>query len=352
MNNEVETVSIVMPCRNEGKYIARCLNSVVNSDYPKEQLEVLVVDGRSTDKSREIISDYMNKYSFVKLLDNPRKIQTFATNAGLKKATGNVIIRMDAHVQYPRNYISKSVYWLKKSGVDCVGGICRTKPGDHSLMAQAIALSLSNPFGVGNSYFRIGSVEPKYVDTVPFGCYKKEVFKRVGLFNPDLDRTDDVEFNLRLKRKGGKILLTPEIESDYYARSNLKDLFKQNYWNGFWIIYSLRFVDLPFSSRHLVPFIFVSSLLVSIFMSAFFKPFIHLFTLIGSVYLITNMLFSFNIVLKKGIKYFPFLIVSFLTLHFSYGLGSIWGGLKLIGSKTLDKANQLIFILRKSGEKT
>lgn len=325
-------VSIIMPSRNEEKFIGKCLDSIIANDYPKDSLEVLVIDGRSTDRTRAIVEGYTKQYPFINLMDNPGIVQTLATNIGIRASNSDVIMRMDAHVEYPKDFISKSVYWLEKSGTDCVGGILITKPGGDTTVAVAISLILSHPFGVGNTYFRIGSKEPKYVDTVPFGIYRKEVFDRIGLFNEALNRTDDIEFNLRLKRAGGKILLVPEIVSYYYARPNLKELFKQNFGNGFWVLYSLRFAEMPFSIRHLVPLAFVLSFFGSFLLSFFYHPFINLFAFIFGLYFIVNSLFSFKLSLKHGIKYLPALIASFSVLHFSYGFGSIRGIARLIAS--------------------
>lgn len=324
-----------MPCRNEEKYIRGCLDSVIANDFPKELLTVMVIDGMSTDRTREIVKEYAERYPFIRLLDNPDKVQTFATNIGINECDDSVILRMDAHAEYPIDYISKSVSWIEKEMADCVGGVCVTKPGGDTAVARAIALALSHPFGVGNSYFRIGSQGPKDADTVPFGCYRKEVFDTVGLFNENLNRTDDLEFNLRMKRAGGKILLVPEIQSFYYARSNLRDLARQNFGNGFWVVYSLAYANLPFSFRHLVPFVFVSALIGSLMLSFLSHPFIILFGMIAGLYSAANTFFSLSLSLKHGLKYFPFLVASFATLHFSYGLGSLWGMVKLGYKKIL-----------------
>jgi lipopolysaccharide/colanic/teichoic acid biosynthesis glycosyltransferase/GT2 family glycosyltransferase len=333
--SEVMLVTVIMPCRNEAKYIERCLDSIVRNDYPSDGLEVLVIDGMSTDGTRGIVEGYVRAYPFIRLMDNPRKVQTLATNIGLGTARGDVIIRMDAHAEYPEDFISKSVHWLKLSGADCVGGVCVTRPGADTPAAKAIALALSHPFGVGNSYFRTASSikEPRPVDTVPFGCYRKEVFERVGLFNKDLDRTDDIEFNLRLKRAGGKILLVPDIKSYYHARPDLRGLFRQNFGNGFWVIYSLKYSDLPFSPRHLVPFLFLLSLLGPLALSYFHGAFLYLFAFIGSVYFLADVSFSLGGSMKRSSRYFPLLAMTFPVLHFSYGLGSFWGMGKLILKK-------------------
>jgi glycosyltransferase involved in cell wall biosynthesis len=323
-------ISIIIPCRNEEKFIAMCLDSIIANDYPKDKLEIFVVDGMSEDGTREIIKKYAQQYPNIKLLDNPSKIVPTAMNLGIKNAKGNIIIRMDAHNEYSKDYISKIVYWLDKSGADNVGGIWITKPSSNTLISKAIALSLSSPFGVGNAMFRIGLKESKYVDTVPFGAYRREVFNKIGLFNENLIRNQDIEFNLRLKRLGGRILLTSDIVSYYYAQSTLKGLAKQNFQNGFWVIYSNKFSKLPFSTRHLVPFVFVSSLLISLILSLFSPIFLSLLWLITGIYIVTNLFFSFKIATRKGMKYLMPVFLSFATLHFSYGLGSIFGLLRLI----------------------
>ncbi len=323
-------VSIIIPCRNEEKFIGQCLNSILINDYPKDKMEILVIDGMSYDNTRNIIKKYCNKYSFIKLIDNLEKIVPVALNIGIKKAKGEIIIRMDAHNLYPKDYISKCIRYLLKYNADNVGGIWVTLPGANTLVAKSIALALSHPFGVGNAYFRTGVKEPKYVDTVPFGCYKKEVFDKLGLFDEDLIRNQDIEFNLRLKKAGGKILLVPDIVSHYHARPTLKSLAKQNFGNGFWVIYSNKFAKLPFSLRHLTPFFFVMSLMSSLLLTFFYHQFIFLFALIFGFYLVVNSFFSLKLSLKNGLKFFPALFLIFFKLHFSYGFGSIYGLVKLV----------------------
>lgn len=327
------STSIIVPCRNERKYIVKCLDSIIAQDYPKDKLEVLVVDGMSKDGTREIVKEYIQKCPFMKLLDNPRKVVPIALNRGIKEAKGEVIMRMDAHNFYRKNYISKCIKYLKEYNVNNVGGICVTLPGANTILARSIALAFSHPFGVGNSYFRIGSKKPRFVDTVPFGCYKKEVFEKIRPFDENLIRNQDIEFNLRLKKTGGKILLAPDIISYYHARSTLKAFAKQNFWNGFWVIYSAKFAKMPFSIRHLVPFFFVFSLIDSLILLLFFHPFIYLFAFVFGSYIILNIFFSTQLCFKNGVKYFPALILSFSALHLSYGFGSIWGVIKLFISK-------------------
>jgi glycosyltransferase involved in cell wall biosynthesis len=310
-----------------------CLESIKDNDYPKDKLEILVFDGMSEDKTRDIIKKYSEKYPFIKYFENANKIQSSAMNIGLRYAKGDIIIRMDAHTTYAKDYFLKCINCLDKYNADNVGGIWITMPGNDTAMAKAIALSLSHPFGVGNSYFRIGLKEPKSVDTVPFGCYRKEVFDRIGMFNEHLVRNQDIEFNIRLKNAGGKIILVPDIESYYYARSTLKALAKNNFWNGFWVIYSTKFAKMPFSVRHLIPLVFVTSVMSSLIGSIFYAPLAYIFSLIFTAYFITALFFSINISFSKSLKLIPLLVSTFFTLHFSYGLGSLWGFTKLFADK-------------------
>lgn len=332
-------VSIIIPCRNEETFVGKCLNSIMNNDYPKDKMEIIVVDGMSDDGTKSILKEYTEKYSVIKLYDNPKRIVPSAMNIGIRNAQGEIIIRMDAHNTYEKDYISKCVQNLKDFNADNVGGIWVTIPGDNTIVAKSVALALSHSFGVGNAYFRIGSKEPKYVDTVPFGCYKRNVFDKIGLFNENLVRNQDIEFNLRLKKAGGKILLVPDIVSYYHARPTLKALARNNFWNGFWVIYSTKFAKMPFSMRHLIPFYFVSSLTASLILTPFHYYFFYLLVFILGTYYFLNMLFSLKLTLRHGLKYFPALVVIFSTLHFSYGLGSMWGSIKNILWKIKNKTS-------------
>jgi len=328
---ELPFVSIIVPCRNEEKFIGKCLDSIVNNDYPKDRLEVLIGEGMGEDKTREIIEGYIREHSFIQLFDNPKKIAPIAQNIGLKKAKGKIIIIMDAHSTYARDYISKCLEYLNKYNADNVGGVIITVPRENTLVAKAIAFSLSHPFGAGNSYFRIGSKKPRWVDTVPFGCYKREIFEKIGFYNENLVRSQDMEFNLRLKRAGGKILLVPDIVSYYYPKSNLKDFFLHNIKDGIWAIYPLKFVKMPFKLRHYIPLIFVSGLLGTGLLAIFFPTFFWLFLIAVGLYFLANIYFSIQIIGKeKDIRFLFLMPLAFATRHIGYGLGSVWGLIKLI----------------------
>ena len=351
MRNIIDSpfVSIVIPCRNEEQFIGKCLDSIIANGYPKDRLEILVIDGMSEDKTREIIERYTQQYQFVRLLDNPKKIIPCALNVGIKGAKGGIIMRMDAHATYEKNYISKCVKYLSKYNADNVGGIWKIVPRGNTLLGKAIAIALSHPLGSGNAYYKVGGVnEPRWVDIVPFGCYRKEVFEKIGLLNEDLVNSEDMEFNSRLKRAKGKILLIPEIVSYYYARSDFKSFVKHNLRNGFWAIYPFKFTDhMPVSWRHLIPLAFVLSLMGSLglwrllsllgshgFLGLLSSLGLLSFLVIGSSYSLCNLFFSAKVALKeKDLRYLFVMPVIFAALHIGYGLGSVWGLIKCLGSK-------------------
>ena len=332
---EIDTplVSAIIPCRNEERYIARCLESILANDYPREKLEIFVVNGMSEDRTREIIEELAKRYNFVRLLDNPRKITPISMNLAIRQAKGDVIIKMDAHTIYEKDYISKCVRYLGEYGADNVGGILITCPGEDRFVARAIAICLSHPFGVGDSYFRIGTKEPRWVDTVSFGCYKREVFDKVGLYDERLARSQDLELNLRLKRAGGKILLVPIIVGRYYAQSSFGAFAKYNFWNGFWVLHPLQYGCRAFSWRHLVPFIFVLSLTLSAALSFVFSPFFWLFLSILGSYSMANIYWSIAIAARdKDARSLLLMPIVFAALHLGYGFGSLYGLLNVLMS--------------------
>jgi cellulose synthase/poly-beta-1,6-N-acetylglucosamine synthase-like glycosyltransferase len=338
-------ISIIVPCRNEEKFIGKCLDSIIVQDYPKNRFQVLVVDGMSEDGTRKVIKKYTKRYSFIKLLDNPQRITPCGLNLGIKNSQGELIFWMSAHNEYEKEYTSKCIKYMKKFDADAVGGIIKPIPRNNSFIGKSICIALSHPFGVGNSAHKTGINSSKWVDAAFGGCYKKEIFQKVGLFNENLVGTQDMEFCLRLRRAGYKTLLVPDIVSYYYARSDLKSFCKYNLRNGLWAILPFKFTDhAPVSWRHLVPLAFVSSFmgslglwgLLSLLGSHSFWSSLSLlsFLLIVGWYSLCNLFFSARIALKgKDLRYLFVMPVIFAVLHIGYGLGSVWGLIKCSGSK-------------------
>jgi len=318
-------VSIIIPCRNEEDYIIPCLDSILAQDYPKDRLEILVADGMSTDRTKQLLLDYVKNHPTVHCFDNPKKIVTMGLNILIKKANGDLIARMDAHTKFPTDYISKCVRYSQEHKVDNVGGIIITLPGNDSLSAQAIALAMSSQFGVGNSYFRTGVKEPRLVDTVPFGCYRREVFDKIGLFDEDMVRSQDAEFNLRLIKSRGKILLAPDIISHYYARNSFKKMITMYAQYGYFKSLSAAKLGQIMGIRQMIPALFVSSLALLIAGSLIYKPLIWLLILDLGLYLSANLFFSYKISSSKNFTIFPLLIWAFILIHFTFGFNYLRG---------------------------
>lgn len=316
-------VSVIIPTRQEKATISKCLDSILENSYPLDKLEIIVVDGMSSDGTREIVKRYMARYPMVKLLGNPRLITPVALNIGVKAAQGDIIVILGGHSYIEEDFLLQSVKTLSEHPeADCVGGV------EHSvgknLIGRAIALVLSSPFGVGGARYRIGGYEG-FVDTVALSVYRKEVFERIGLFDERLVRNQDIEFNSCLRKHGGKIYLTPAIKAFYYNPSSLSRFWRQNFANGLWNVYTTKIAPGTLSIRHFVPFVFVLSLLVSgglVFFTGIGKI---LLGLIGGSYFFWALLASIGIGVRKGARYIPILLLVFFVLHFSYGLGSLCG---------------------------
>lgn len=318
-------VSVVIPCRDEVKSIEGCIKSLITDDYPRDRLEILVIDGKSSDGTQQVIKQLMREYPFVRLLDNSGRITAMGLNAGIRAATGDVIIIAGAHARYGEGYVPRSVAALRASGADCVGGTVIAVPSTSGMAAEGIALALSHRFGVGNARFRFSS-QPGYVDTVAYGAYRREVFRRIGLFDERLVRNQDIEFNSRLQRAGGKIYMVPEILSYYYCRPGLRGLWKQSFQNGQWNIYTVALTGWSLSWRHFVPLSFVTGLLGSGFLSLKFAIFGWLFGAISTAYLVSAAIASLTESRQRRVRGVRALLpLVFLVLHLSYGLGSLWG---------------------------
>ena len=323
---ELPKVTIIVPTRNEVHFIEKCLNSFMISDYPEHLMEIIIVDGMSEDGTRDIVKEISIRDNRVLLIDNEKKITPIAMNLGVKASTGEYIFFSGAHSEMPSDYISKCVRHAIESDADNVGGVVKTEPRENSPVGRAIAEVLSHPIGVGGAKFRTGVIKPTEVDTVPFGCYKREVFDRIGYFNEQLVRNQDIELNLRLKRAGGRIILYPDIEFNYYARSTYGDLWRNSFGNGYWVIAGSRFSNVPFSLRHIVPFLFVSFLLV-LGLISIWVPFVRIpYLVVITLYISLLLIASLGISLRPGKSALLLpAFIGFIVLHIAYGLGSLKG---------------------------
>lgn len=319
-------LSVICPIYNEEKYIAKCIDSILTQDYPKDDLEVIFVDGMSTDKTRTIVAEYSEKHPFIRLIDNPERVVPYAMNRGIKASKGEIIMRLDAHTTYASNYFSVLVRSLDELHADNVGAACRTDVLNKTPKALAIKEVLCNRFGVGNSTFRLGVDKVVEADTVPFGCWKRECFEKYGMFDERLTRNQDIELNKRILRGGGKIYLVPDTYCVYMARESYRALAKNNYGNGKWNIWTVYYTGQlgSLSLRHFIPLLFVLSLIVPLLADILYWPLalVSLLSLVSYTSLIGAI--SAKLSISKKLN-FVYLLFSFIVLHLSYGIGSLVG---------------------------
>lgn len=329
MSEENLTVSVVMPLYNEEKYIENCIESLLLQDYPQDDMEWIFVDGGSTDRTVEILKAYEEKYPhLIRVYNNPHKTVPYAMNIGIDKAIGKYIVRLDAHADYAKDYIRKCVYYLDTTDADNVGGVIETK--SKGFTGNAIAMMLSSKFGVGNSQFRTNG-SSGYVDTVPFGAFRKEVFEKWGGYDERLTRNQDNEMNARIRRNGGKIYLASDIQLSYYCRDSIHGIADMAVKNGMWNIITMKLCPGSMGIRHFVPLAFLLSLLVLIPMS-FVHP-LFLWTLVIELVLYFGLDLLFSVKATQGMQYVPMVFILFPIFHLSYGFGSLKGIFKILGGK-------------------
>jgi cellulose synthase/poly-beta-1,6-N-acetylglucosamine synthase-like glycosyltransferase len=325
-------VSIIIPSRNEQNFIGKCLDSVIAQSYGKDLMEVLVVDGMSGDKTREIVGDYCRRYPFVRLIDNPQRATPYAFNIGIAQAKGDFIMILSSHSECGEDFVLNGVAHLSSTADDVVGGPIITLPGADTFVARGIALITSHPFGVGNSKFRTTN-RKGYVDTVPFGIYRRDVFRKVGGFNEKLARNQDNEMSDRIIKSGGRIYFTPDLTATYYNQPTVSGLVRQAVKTGMWNIITLKISKTALSWRHFVPLIFVVTLLAFALLAPFHESAaVLLLVLLGS-YGGAAVVSSFQIGLRSGMRYVWFLPLLFFLYHVSYGIGSLRGLIRLIGGE-------------------
>lgn len=328
-------VSVICPIYNEEKYITKCIESVLEQDYPTEDLEILFVDGLSTDKTRKIVSDYATRYNQIRLLDNPHRIVPYAMNIGIKAAKGDIIIRLDGHVEYPTNYISKCVHYLMTlPNAENVGGVCQTLPCNERNISQAIAIALSTGFGMGNSSFRIGSTEIRKVDTVPFGCFRKSLFERVGYYDNELVRNQDDELNGRIIKNGGTIYLIPELKIKYYSRDKISKVRRMFYQYGLYKPLVNKKLGSPATARQFVPLLFLLGIVLGGILSVFSIYIMYTYFAVLALYLAIGLFIGCKYAMKYRRPMLTLLMpYVFVNVHLSYGYGYLRGIYKILANK-------------------
>lgn len=317
------TVSVILPVRNECAFIEQGLGAILSQSYPAERIEVLVVDGMSEDGTRDIVRSYIrhNPERSIRLFDNPARFAPQAFNIGIQEARGDVVIIVGGHSQIASDYVRECVRALNATGADCVGGLLNTV--GQTRVARAISLAQSSPFGVGGVAFRTGVEKGTFVDTVAFGAYRKEVFQRIGLFDEELVRNQDDEFNFRLTQAGGRIWLEPAVRSVYYSRASLSRLWHQYFQYGAYKVRVMQKRGAVPAWRHLVPCMFVVALMLSLLLTLVTGQ-LWWALVVMLPYLVANVTAS-TWAARRDWGTLPLLPFAYGILHLAYGTGFLAG---------------------------
>ena len=318
-------VSIIIPCYNEQATIRKLLEAIFHQTHPRAEMEVIIADGQSEDRTLEEINTFKADHPDlnVRVVENSARSIPSAINCGLRSAHGETIVRMDAHSRPNPDYVERCLSALDMGLGENVGGVWEIKPGDKSWIAESIAVAASNPLGVGDAGYRIGA-EASVVDTVPFGSFRKSLIEKIGLFDESLLSNEDYEFNARIRQFGGRIWLDPKIITVYYARSTLRELSRQYWRYGYWKFRMLRRYPDTLRWRQGLPPLFVASLIILTLLSWWqLAAWLIAFELLVyfSVLFLVGVLSSFQ---HRKIYLLIGLPLSIATMHLAWGGGFLW----------------------------
>jgi glycosyltransferase involved in cell wall biosynthesis len=319
-------VSIIVPCYNEQNTIRLLLEALRNQTFPHTEAEIIISDGMSTDGTRTEIGAFQREFPdiAVRVVDNMLRTIPSAVNRALEVSRGEIILRLDAHSKPYPDYVERCVRLLEAGAGDNVGGIWEIQPGAKTWIATAIASAAAHPLAVGDALYR-HATRAAQVDTVPFGSFKRSLIDRIGNFNETLLTNEDYEFNVRVKKAGGRIWLDPSIRSVYFARATLMELARQYWRYGYWKWRMLRHNLHTLRWRQALPPLFVLSLLGLLILSAFVPS--ARWLLMGEI-----LLYFFTLILAGVIAAFrqrkfhllPGLVLVIPVMHISWGLGFLW----------------------------
>ena len=318
-------VSLIIPCYNEEDSIQDLLAAICEQNFPLGDMEVIISDGMSTDTTREKIQEFADSVPELKIsvIDNLKRTIPAGLNQALKAAHGEVIVRMDAHSHPHPDYIPRSVMDLEAGLGENIGGVINILPASDTWIAQSIALAAGHPLGVGDAKYRTGS-EAREVDTVAFGAYKASLVNEIGGYDETLLANEDYEFNVRIRKNGGRVWINPKIQANYIARATLKSLAIQYWRYGYWKLRMLlRYPD-TIRWRQLSGF-FVLSWLGLGFLSIWFNLARWLLLIeaiiYGSALLVAGIIAAVS---EKKLYLAIGLPLAIATMHFSWGSGFLW----------------------------
>lgn len=313
-------ISVIIPCRNEARHIARLLDSLRDQDFT--DFETFIVDGDSDDGTPDVVRRYVETLRASRtslhnlhLIHNPQRTIPSSLNLGIKNASGEIIVRLDGHTRPAPDYLSQCMKALNESGAEVVGGAWDVKPGDDTLIAAAIAAAVSSPLGAGDAAYRLNQNRSQDVDTVPFGCFRRKTWEEVGGFNEELLTNEDYEFYLRLRQRGGRIYFDPKIRCEYFARATFKSL-AQQYWRyGWWKAHTLRRHPRSIRARQLIPILWSVLSLIALIIPALW--------IAWGVYLMVVLIESIR--QGRGARHILPIACAYVIIHLAWGWG-VWAG--------------------------
>lgn len=332
------SVSVVIPCYNEERFIGKVLENLLGQ-YEAELYEIVVVDGMSTDGTRRVINEFMDRHTDarVRVVDNPARNIPTGLNLGIGAARHELIMRMDAHSVPSGNYVRRCAEALLDSSVAVVGMPWRIEAGDESLAARAIALAVSHPFGIGDAKYRLVNTDAAFVDTVPFGAFRKSLWRELGGFNEELLANEDYDFHYRVRERGGRILLDPSGHSVYFARPSFGALATQYFRYGRWKAQMIKLHPRSLRLRQMVAPVFVMALVLLSVLSLWLKAAPVLLAAMMFAYLSLSTIFAFKLARRRrgaGVSeasrarwplLVPAIALAFFIIH------TAWGSSFLVG---------------------
>ena len=322
-------ISIIIPMRNEELCIGACLDSIAESTYPLSDCEILVVDNGSTDRSCTIVTRKLKKFPSAQLFHNPKNGVPAGLNLAIIESKGRFIMRMDAHCEYQRDYIDICIAELERTGAANVGGLLLTLPGRSTWVSRCIALISQHQVAIGNSAFRLGTGN-RFVDTVPFGAFRREIFEVVGLYREDLRRNQDFELNARIRSAGYRIYLSSKVKTKYYNSEKLTKFLEQAILNGEGAARSWMFNPQSFCWRHSAPLLCLVTWLILLILSLCCHPVRLVFDVYNLLYIVALIFASIQIAVCNNWRHI-FLVPFIITLyHICYGISTGVGGVESI----------------------
>lgn len=325
-------ISILIPCRNEEKYIGKCLDSVLAFELPVGvSAEILILDGNSSDRTKELAEEYARRNRNVRYLLNENTTQSWALNKGVKAAKGAFILRLDAHTFYPKDYLCLCYETRMRIGADNVGGVCITERGSDTYGGSVVQALSTHKFGVGNSGFRVGASEGE-ADTVPYGFFDRSVFDKVGLFDTRLERAQDYEFNRRIKRHGGRIWLNPAIKCYYHNQPSFTAFIKKQFYREApYNAYMWYVAPYSFHYRHGITLLFSTGVIAGAVLSFLSGILAAIYLSVVALYFLLAMASSVQQAVRfREVRHVLVLPFCFFAYHFLHGVGVAVGVANLV----------------------